>query len=513
MELIGNLLYGFGVALTPLNLLMAALGVVLGTAIGAMPGLGSVNGVAILIPITFAVPPTTGIIFLAAIYYGAMYGGAISSITLNIPGASTAVATTFDGYPLAKKGRASQALVAAAVSSFIGGTVSVILFTLFAPPLAEFALKFGPAETFTLMLLAFATFAGLGGGNALKTIIATLLGLMFSTVGLDIVSGRPRMIFGDIAGFYHGINFLVLAIGLYGVGEILSTAEERLVTGERVQAKVRLRDILSTIKEMVTFKRAFGIGSLLGFFVGMLPAAGATPASFMSYSVVKRFSRNPEMFGTGTIEGVIAPETANNAASTGAMLPMLTLGIPGSPTTAVMLGALVIWGLLPGPMLFIEHREFVWGLIGSLYVANVMAVLINLFAIPVFTMILWLPFTILAPLVIVVCAVGGYAPTFSVFDMVLVFVFGLAGYVFRKLDYPLAPMVLALVLGNGTEVSLRQSLIMSHGSIGIFFGFEGGAFTHPIAAALMYTSLILYTLPVVGAAIRYFRRRPELAKA
>ncbi|MFQ5803726.1 MAG: tripartite tricarboxylate transporter permease, partial [Candidatus Methylomirabilales bacterium] len=245
MELFGNLLYGFSIALTPLNLIMAILGVVLGTAIGAMPGLGSVNGVAILLPITFAVPPTAGIIFLSAIYYGAMYGGAISSITLNIPGASTAVATTFDGYPMAKKGRAAQALVGAAVSSFIGGTVSIILFTLFAPPLAEFALAFGPPEVFTLMLLAYATFAGLGGGNPLKTIIATLMGLTLSTVGLDIVSGRPRMIFGDIAGFYHGINFLVLAIGLYGIGEILFTSEERLVAGDRVAAKVRLRDILS----------------------------------------------------------------------------------------------------------------------------------------------------------------------------------------------------------------------------------------------------------------------------
>ncbi len=513
MEVFGNLLYGFSIAITPLNLAMAVLGVILGTAIGAMPGLGSVNGVAILLPITFAVPPTAGIIFLSAIYYGAMYGGAISSITLNIPGASTAVATTFDGYPMAKKGRAAQALVGAAVSSFIGGTVSIILFTLFAPPLAEFALRFGPAETFTLMLLAYATFAGLGGGNPLKTIIATLIGLILSTVGLDIISGRPRMIFGDIAGFYHGVNFLVLAIGLYGIGEILFSAEERLVAGERVAVKVRLRDIISTIKEMVKYKRAFTIGSLLGFFVGMLPAAGATPASFMSYSVVKRFSKHPEAFGTGTIEGVIAPETANNAASTGAMLPMLTLGIPGSPTTAVMLGALVVWGLLPGPMLFIEHREFVWGLIASLYIANVLAVLINLFAIPLFTMILWLPFTILAPLIIVVCAVGGYAPTYSVFDMWLAFIFGLAGYVFRKLDYPLAPMVLALVLGNGTEVSLRQSLIMSHGSISIFFGFEGGVFSHPIAAALMWTSVALYAIPVVGAIIRHFRRRVALAKA
>ncbi len=494
MEILGNLFYGLGIALSPENLLMALTGVVLGVAIGAMPGLGSVNGVAILLPITYAVPPTSAIIFLAAIYYGAMYGGAISSITLNIPGASTAVATTFDGYPLAQKGQAADALVTAAVASFIGGTISIVLFTFFAPPLAEFALRFGPPEEFAVVFLAYGTFAGLGGESPIKTLIATLMGLLMSTVGTDIVSGSPRLIFADITGFYHGINFLVLAIGLYGVGEIFYTLEGGMQARERYQAKVGIREIAATIRDLRRYTTTLLRGSLLGFFVGMLPAAGATPASFMSYSIAKRFSKESGQFGKGTIEGVAAPECANNAASTGAMLPMLTLGIPGSPTTAVMLGALYVWGLVPGPRLFIENADFVWGLTGSLYIANALAVLVALFAIPFFIWMLRMPMTILAPVILVVCAVGGFSPTQDMFDVYLMFFFGTIGYFFRKLDYPLAPMVLALVLGGLTERTFRQSLIISHGSIGIFFDFSG----HPIAATLMWLSVATFAVPVIS---------------
>jgi putative tricarboxylic transport membrane protein len=494
LEILGNLFYGLGIALSPENLLMAFIGVVLGVAIGAMPGLGSVNGVAILLPITYAVPPTSAIIFLAAIYYGAMYGGAISSITLNIPGASTAVATTFDGYPLAQKGQAADALVTAAVSSFVGGSISIILFTFFAPPLAEFALRFGPPEEFAVVFLAYGTFAGLGGENPLKTIIATMMGLLMSTVGTDIVSGAPRLIFFNVTGFYHGINFLVLAIGLYGVGEIFYILEGGLKARERFQAKVGIKEVASTIVDLWKYKWTLLRGSLLGFFVGMLPAAGATPASFMSYSIAKRLSRESELFGKGTIEGVAAPECANNAASTGSMLPMLTLGIPGSPTTAVMLGALYVWGLIPGPRLFIENPEFVWGLTGSLYIANTMAVLVALFAIPIFIWMLRMPMTILAPVILVVCAVGGFSPTQDMFDVYLMFIFGVIGYFFRKLDYPLAPMVLALVLGQITERTFRQSMIISHGTIGILFDFSG----HPIAATLMWLSLAFFVTPLIS---------------
>jgi len=498
LEILGNLFYGLSIALSPENLLMALIGVVLGVAIGAMPGLGSVNGVAILLPITYAVPPTSAIIFLAAIYYGAMYGGAISSITLNIPGASTAVATTFDGYPLAQKGRAADALVTAGVASFIGGTISIVLFTFFAPPLAEFALRFGPPEEFAVVFLAYGTFAGLGGENPLKTLIATMMGLLMSTVGTDIVSGSPRLIFFNIPGFYHGINFLVLAIGLYGVGEIFYILEGGLQARERYQTKVGIREIVSTVIDLWKYKVTLLRGSFLGFFVGMLPAAGATPASFMSYSIAKRFSKESNQFGKGTIEGVAAPECANNAASTGAMLPMLTLGIPGSPTTAVMLGALYVWGLIPGPRLFIENPEFVWGLTGSLYIANTMAVLVALFAIPIFIWMLRMPMTILAPIILVVCAVGGFSPTQDMFDVYLMFIFGVIGYFFRKLDYPLAPMVLALVLGNLTERTFRQSMIISHGSIGIFFDFSG----HPIAATLMWLSVALFAAPLISLILR-----------
>src|ERR671918_744752 len=343
---------GFAEAFQPLNFAMLVLGCVLGLWIGAMPGLGSVNGVAILLPITFLVPPTAAIIFLAAIYYGAMYGGAISSITLGIPGASTAVATVFDGRPLAAAGRADLALFMAAIASFIGGTISVVLFTLFALPLADFALRFGPPEEFALMVLAFATFIGLGGDDIPKTIFSILIGLVLASIGLDIITGRPRLIFLDLSGFYHGVNFLVLAIGIYGIGEMLWTLEQS--QGDIVVMRVRtsLRAMLRYLRHLKDCSGTLLMGSLLGYFVGMLPAAGATPGSLMAYGFAKTLSNEPETFGKGNPAGVAAPESANNAASTGAMLPMITLGIPGSPTTAILLGRLIIWGLRPRPLLF-----------------------------------------------------------------------------------------------------------------------------------------------------------------
>ena len=339
-------------AVQPVNLTMIFIGCTIGLLVGAMPGLGSVNGVAILLPITFLVPPTAAIIFLAAIYYGAMYGGAISSITLGIPGASTAVATVFDGRPLAQQGKADKALTAAAVASFIGGTISVVLFTLFAPPLAEFALKFGPVEEFALMLLAFATFIGLGGEDIPKTVFSILIGLVLATIGLDIISGKPRLIFGDISGFLHGINFLVLAIGIYGIGEMLWTLEQTKGKVAAHNVHMSFSRLLQNLRDVKHYIGTTSLGSVIGYFVGTLPAAGATPASLMSYGLAKTFSKHPEAFGKGEIAGVAAPEAANNAASTGSMLPMITLGIPGSPTTAILLGGMIIWGLRPGPLLF-----------------------------------------------------------------------------------------------------------------------------------------------------------------
>ena len=492
LALLGN---GLVEAMQPANFMMIMIGCLLGLLVGAMPGLGSVNGVAILLPITFLVPPTAAIIFLAAIYYGAMYGGAISSITLGIPGASTAVATVFDGRPLAQQGKADKALTAAAVASFIGGTISVVLFTLFAPPLAEFALKFGPVEEFSLMILAFATFIGLSGDDIPKTIFSILIGLVLASVGLDIISGQPRLIFGDISGFLHGINFLVLAIGIYGIGEMLWTLEQ--TKGEVIVHKVRLSmlDIFRNVRDVRRYIGTTSLGSTVGYFVGTLPAAGATPASLMSYGLAKTFSRDPDSFGKGNISGVAAPEAANNAASTGSMLPMITLGIPGSPTTAILLGGMIIWGLRPGPLLFTEHPDFVWGLIGSLYIANLVALLINLAFIPLFVKILTLPFTILAPTIYVLCVVGGYAPTQTMHDVWLMFLFGVAGYLLRKLNYPVAPAVLAIVLGPLAERSLRQSLLGSQGDPMIFI-------ERPISATCMFLALVLIAVPLVRKLMR-----------
>ncbi len=490
METLHFLTDGFLVAFQPLNLMLVVLGCVAGLFIGAMPGLGSVNGVAILLPMTFLVPPTGAIIFLAALYYGAMYGGAISSIMLGIPGASTAVATTFDGRPLALQGKADRALVAAATASFVGGTISVVLFTFFAPPLADAALAFGPPEEFALMLLAFATFIGLGGDDIPKTFFSIFIGLVLSTVGLDIVSGKPRLIFFDLPGFYHGINFLVLAIGIYGIGEMLWVIEHTKGKMIVTAAKISVRGILTAIGELKGSIKPMLMGSFLGYFVGILPAAGATPGSLMAYGVAKTMSKDPDSFGKGNVDGVVAPEAANNAASTGSMLPMLTLGIPGSPTTAILLGGMVIWGLEPGPMLFVNEKEFVWGLIASLYAANLFALLINLAFIPAFLMVLRLPFTILAPIIYILCVVGGYAPTQDMHDVWLMLIFGVVGYLMRKLDYPLAPAVLAIVLGPLAEASVRQSLIMSHGSMLVFF-------ERPISAVITLAALALLLAPLL----------------
>jgi len=492
-EILGLLADGFTVVFEPQNLMLIIGGCALGLFIGAMPGLGSVNGVAILLPLTFLVPPTGAIIFLAAIYYGAMYGGAISSIMLGIPGASTAVATTFDGRPLAKQGLADKALTAAAVASFVGGSISVVLFTFFAPPLAHVALVFGAPEEFALMLLAFATFIGLGGDDIFKTIFSICIGLVLSAIGFDIISGEPRLVLWDITGFLHGINFLVLAIGIYGIGEMIWTVEEHHLGGGKSMlsgATVSVKRTLANIRELVSSWKAIVMGSFLGYFVGILPAAGATPGSLMAYGIAKQISKQPEKFGDGAVEGVCAPEAANNAASTGSMLPMLTLGIPGSPTTAILLGGMVIWGLEPGPRLFIDHSDFVWGLIASLYAANLFALLINIAFIPVFIKILKTPFTILAPIIFILCLIGGYAPTQSLHDVWLMLIFGIVGYLMRKLDYPLAPAVLAIVLGPLAEPALRQSLIISDGSFSIFF-------TRTFAGPIMIAALIFLFLPLL----------------
>ena len=503
MEVLSFLADGLLLSLQPLNLMLILAGVTVGLFIGAMPGLGSVNGVAILLPITFLVPPGSAIIFLAAIYYGAMYGGAISSVTLGIPGASTAVATTFDGRPMALNGRASLALVTAALASFVGGSVANILFTLFAPLLASVALSFGPPEIFALMLLAFATFVGLGGDDIPKTIFSICFGLVLAAVGFDTISGEPRLVLFEISGFLRGIGFIVLAIGVYGIGEMLWTLEQTRGEVTSTNPKMTVKGLVSDSKEAARKGwRGTMIGSFLGFFVGVLPAAGATPGSLMSYGVAKMLSKNSKAYGTGIPDGVAAPEAANNSASTGAMLPMLTLGIPGSPTTAILLGGMVIWGLTPGPRLFANESEFVWGLIGSFYVSNVAALFINLAFIPLFVWMLRMPFTILAPLIFVLSIIGGFAAARSMHDLWMIVIFGLGAFFLRKFDYPLAPAVLAIVLGPIAESTLRQSLLLSSGDPMIFFN-------RPIAGPITVIAIVLILLP----ALKLLRRKKAVATA
>ena len=487
--IIDPLMGGLLEAVQPTNLAMMAIGCIVGLFVGAMPGLGSVNGVAILLPVTFLVPPNAAIIFLASIYYGAMYGGSISSITLGIPGASTAVATVFDGRPLAMQGKADLALVTAATASFIGGTISIVLFTLAAPPLADFALAFGPTEEFALMVLAFATFIGLGGDDIPKTIFSILIGFVLASIGLDIISGKPRLIFFDISGFFHGVNFLVLAIGIYGIGEILWTLEttEGEVIVQRI--KTSLKTIVNGVKNFKNFPGVVVFSSLLGYFVGILPAAGATPGSLMAYGMTQSFAKDRDSFGKGNPAGIAAPESANNAASTGSMLPMLTLGIPGSPTTAILLGGMIIWGLRPGPLLFIEHQDFVWGLIGSMYMANLFTLIVNLAFIPVFAKVLTLRFSILAPIIFILCVVGGYVPTTSMHDVWLMVLFGVVGYLLRKLNYPVAPAVLSIVLGPLAERALRQSLVGSQGDPMVFAD-------RPITVVILIVAFMLIFMPV-----------------
>jgi len=488
MEALANLIHGFNIAISPFNLMIAAFGIFLGVIIGVIPGLGGTSGVAILLPLTFTMPTTSAIVFLSCIYWGALFGGAITSILFNIPGEPWSVATMFDGYPMAKQGKAGQALACAFVPGFFSALLSVILFTFFAPPLAKLALRFGPAENFAVLTLAFSTFTGLGGGSPAKTIASACVGFLLASVGLDIVTGRPRLNFGSIT-LLSGFSFITASIGLFGIGEILLAAEEALEF-KGVQGKIGLKDVWVTIRTLGRNFVTWIIGTILGFWIGVMPGTGATPASFMSYGIAKQYSKHPEKFGTGVPEGVIATESAAHAAGIGALLPLITLGIPGSPTAAVILGGLYIWGLQPGPMLFIEQKDFVWGFIASMYIGNVMGVLFCLCMVPVFAAILKVPYAILTPLIVLLSSIGAYAVKNTTLDIWLLLLYGLIGYIFKKLKYPLAPLVIALVLGDMTEEALRQSLILSGGSLTFFL-------QRPIAAGFLLLTIFLFLLPTI----------------
>jgi putative tricarboxylic transport membrane protein len=495
--LFANLAMGFGVALTPMNVILAVAGVTMGTLIGALPGVGPASGVALLLPLTFGMHPTSGIILLAAMYAGSMYGGTITSVLINTPGESASVVTCIDGYQMALKGRAGPALGVAAFGSFAAGTVGVLLLMTMSPLLARWALSFGPPETFALMLLGLTTVTGLTGEDALKGYISMVMGLMLAMVGFDIISGDARFAFG-INEMTDGVDFLPVAIGLFGFGEVLAGAEGAAKM-EILRAKYGLRDVMLTATDWARSAWPIVRGTFLGFFIGVLPGAGPTIASFLAYTLEKKVSRHPHEFGHGAIEGVAGPESANNAASAGAMVPMLTLGIPGSATTAVMLGGLMMWGLRPGPLLFEKNPDFVWGLIASLYIANVLLLILNIGFIPMFVRALRMPYTILMSLIIVFCITGAYAQSNKLWDVGQMLIFGMIGYLMRKLGYSPAALVLALVLGPLAERALRQSLIISDAGVLIFF-------TRPISGVLVTLALAAVAVPIVRALNEAVRR-------
>src|ERR1041384_5308666 len=466
IEDVGNLFHGFAVVLQPYNIVLMVIGITLGVIIGVLPGLGGANGIAILLPLTFSMSPTSAIIMLSCIYWGALFGGAITSILFNIPGEPWSVATTFDGYPLAQQGRAGAALTAAFTSSFVGALVAVILITFLSPVVASFALEFGPPEFFSVYLLTFCAFVGMSKEPPFKTIASMMLGFALAAVGTDPVTGTLRLTFGSTA-LLTGFDFLVAVIGLFGIGEILLTLEEGLAF-KGASAKINLRVVLDTWKELPRYWLTSLRSSAVGCFMGIVPG-GATPAWFRSCGVARRFSRDGDKSGTGKVEGVVAPETAAHAAGTSALLPMITLGVPGSPTAAVLLGGLMIWGLQPGPLLFVEKKDFVWGLIASMYLGNIAGLIVVLTCVPLFAAILRVPFSVIAPVIVVVCAIGAYTVHNSTFDVWMMVVFGLAGYAFKKLSYPLAPLVLAIVLGDRAEASFRQAMLVSQGDLTVFF--------------------------------------------
>jgi len=501
MEEIVNLFHGFATVLQPFNVLVMIVGIVLGVVIGVLPGLGGANGVAILLPLTFSMPPTSAIIMLSCIYWGALFGGAITSVLFNIPGEPWSVATTFDGHPMAQKGQAGEALTAAFTSSFVGALFAVIMITLVAPLVAKFALQFGPAEKFAVFFIAFCSFIGMGKEPPFKTVVAMMIGFALASVGLDSITGQLRLTFG-FTELLNGFDFLIAVIGLFGIGEILLTMEEGLNFRGK-PAKINPQVVWHTWKELPRYWATSLRSCLIGCWMGISPA-GATPASFMSYGIAKRMSKRGANFGKGEVEGVVAPETAAHAAGTAALLPMLSLGVPGSPTAAVLLGGLLIWGLQPGPLLFVEQKDFVWGLIASMYLGNLVGLLVVLTCVPLFAAILRIPFSIIAPVILVLCAIGAYTVHNNTFDVVMMMVFGVIGYVMKKCSYPMAPMVLAIVLGDKAEEAFRQSLLGSQGSLGVFF-------SNGLVGSIMTLGLIALFWPLIASG--WARLQGRTAKA
>ncbi|MBD8500150.1 tripartite tricarboxylate transporter permease [Paenibacillus arenosi] len=496
MSVFEHLMNGFATSFLWYNILFAFVGVIIGTAVGVLPGIGPMSGVALLIPVTSTVTSgiglgpaesaTSSIILLAGVYYGAMYGGSTTSILLNTPGESSSVVTALDGYQMAKKGRAGAALSIAAIGSFVAGLVSLIGLVFLAEPLSNVALSFGPAEYFSLMLLGLCAVSGLAGKSMTKALIMTVFGLLLATIGMDNVSGVARFTF-DNPILYAGLEFLTIAVGMFALGEVFKT----IIDNDKSTGKIAKIDrVLPTKQDMKDSAGPITRGSFLGFFIGVLPGAGATLASFFSYITEKKLSKNPEKFGKGAIEGVAAPESANNAASGGAMIPLLTLGIPGSGTTAILMGAFMMYNIQPGPLLFDKHPEVAWGLIASMFIGNVMLLILNMPLVKVFAKIIDTPTRYLLPIIVAISIFGVYAVQVSIFDLMVLLGCGVLGYIFTKHDYPIAPLVLSLVLGPMIENNMRRALTASNGDFSIFV-------TKPLSAVFLVVAVLWIAIPLI----------------
>lgn len=487
MGYLDSILYGFSICLQPINLFYCFIGVFLGTLVGVLPGVGPVAAISMLLPATFKMSPVAAIIMLAGIYYGTMYGGSTTSILVNIPGEAASVITCLDGYQMALQGRAGPALGISAFGSFIAGTFAVVALTFLAPPLAAVAIQFGPPEYFSLIVLGLTLIIYLAHGSMLKALMMACVGLILSFIGLDNISGFERFTYG-IATLEDGVGFVPVAMGIFGVGEVLLNIEESI--GKRDVFKAKLSNLLPNLKDWKDSAVPIVRGSILGFFLGILPGGGGVLSSFASYAVEKRFSKHPEKFGQGAIEGVAGPESANNAGAGGQFIPLMTLGIPSNPVMALMLGALMIFGLQPGPLLMTRNPDLFWGVIVSMYIGNIMLLILNLPLIGLWVRVLRVPYPILFPLILLFCLIGSYSINNNKFDVLIMVIFGVIGYLMKKVRFEGAPLLLGMILGLMMEDALRQSLIMSGGSFLIFLN-------RPISAGFLVAAIILLTLPAI----------------
>jgi putative tricarboxylic transport membrane protein len=487
MDALYGLMHGFGVALAPTNLLWCFTGCLLGTVIGILPGLGPSATIAILLPITYNMDPTGGIIMLSGIYYGAKYGGSTTSILLNMPGEASSVISCVDGYQMARNGRAGAALGIAAIASFVAGSIGVLILTFLAPPIAAFALSFSSPEYFALMVLGLSLVVLLGGDDFVKALLAMLVGLWLGSIGTDLFTAQSRFVFGQ-SSLLGGIEFMSLAIGVFAISEILLNIESQQ-KAEMLKVPKGFRNLMPSWEELKRCRFAFINGSITGFIIGMLPGAGSTIASFVSYGIEKAVSRHPEEFGKGAPEGLAAPEGANNADTGGALLPLLTLGIPGGSSTAILLSALILWGIKPGPLMMQQSPDVFWGLVASMYVGNIVLLIMNLPLVGVFAQILRVPLWILHPAILGVAIAGAYGVSGNMFDVGMLVGFGLLGYAMNKLGYPTAPLILGFVLGDAMERAVRQSLTMSNGDPSILWD-------RPISAVLLILAAMILLSPL-----------------